>query len=100
MRRRGDNAGMARDDSGDRLLRRLVFMSLLDGTRPQSQAARDDEPDQARRRARQAGLPLPAPGLPQATVPSETLLSPEPGRPVRPIMNGPGRRRAELHRRT
>jgi hypothetical protein len=25
---------MARDDSGDRLLRRLVFMSLLDGTRP------------------------------------------------------------------
>jgi len=34
MRRRGDNAGMARDDSGDRLLRRLVFMSLLDGTRP------------------------------------------------------------------
>ena len=34
MRRRGDNAGMVRDDSGDRLLRRLVFMSLLDGTRP------------------------------------------------------------------
>ena len=33
-RRLGDNAGMARDDSGDRLLRRLVFMSLLDGTRP------------------------------------------------------------------
>ena len=29
-----------------------------------------------------------------------TLLSPEPGRPERPIMNGPGRRRAELHRRT
>jgi hypothetical protein len=25
---------MARDDSGDRLLRRLLFMSLLDGTRP------------------------------------------------------------------
>jgi hypothetical protein len=25
MRRLGDNAGMARDDSGDRLLRRLVF---------------------------------------------------------------------------
>jgi hypothetical protein len=25
---------MARDDSGDRLLRRLVLMSLLDGTRP------------------------------------------------------------------
>ena len=25
---------MARDDSGDRLLRRLVFMSVLDGTRP------------------------------------------------------------------
>ena len=25
---------MARDDSGDRLLRRLVFMSLLDGIRP------------------------------------------------------------------
>src|SRR5215471_11066798 len=34
MRRRGDNAGMVRDDSGDRLLRRLVFMSLLDGTKP------------------------------------------------------------------
>ncbi len=34
MRRRGDNAGMARDDSGDRLLRRLAFMSVLDGTRP------------------------------------------------------------------
>jgi hypothetical protein len=34
MRRPGDNAGMARDDSGDRLLRRLVFMSLLDGIRP------------------------------------------------------------------
>src|SRR5215831_15024892 len=30
----GDNAGMARDGSGDRLLRRLVFMSLLDGIRP------------------------------------------------------------------
>ncbi len=25
---------MARDDSGDRLLRRLMFMSVLDGTRP------------------------------------------------------------------
>jgi hypothetical protein len=34
MRRLGDNAGMARDDSGDRLLRRLVFLSVLDGTRP------------------------------------------------------------------
>src|SRR5215469_5676004 len=34
MRRLGDNAGMARDGSGDRLLRRLVFMSLLDGIRP------------------------------------------------------------------
>jgi hypothetical protein len=34
MRRLGDNAGMARDDSGDRLLRRLVFMSLQDGIRP------------------------------------------------------------------
>jgi hypothetical protein len=34
MRRLGDNAGMARDDSGDRLLRPLVFMSLLDGIRP------------------------------------------------------------------
>jgi hypothetical protein len=34
MRRRGDNAGMARDDSGDRLLGRLVFMSVLDGIRP------------------------------------------------------------------
>jgi hypothetical protein len=34
MRRPGDNAGMARDDSGDRLLRRLVSMSLLDGIRP------------------------------------------------------------------
>jgi hypothetical protein len=34
MRRRGDNAGMARDGSGDRLLRRLLFMSFLDGTRP------------------------------------------------------------------
>ena len=33
-RRLGDNAGMARDDSGDRLLRRLVLVSLLDGTRP------------------------------------------------------------------
>ena len=34
MRRPGDNAGMARDDSGDRLLGRLVFMSALDGIRP------------------------------------------------------------------
>jgi hypothetical protein len=34
MRRLGDNAGMARDDSGDRLLRRVLFMSALDGTRP------------------------------------------------------------------
>ena len=34
MRRLGDNAGMARDDSGDRLLWRLMFMSVLDGTRP------------------------------------------------------------------
>jgi hypothetical protein len=34
MRRLGDNAGMARDDSGDRLLQRLVFMSVLDGIRP------------------------------------------------------------------
>jgi len=34
MRRLGDNAGMARDDSGDRLLRRLFLLSLLDGTRP------------------------------------------------------------------
>ena len=33
-RRRGDNAGMAGDDSGDRLLRRLAFMSVLDGIRP------------------------------------------------------------------
>jgi len=32
--RLGDNAGMARDDSGDRLLRRLVLMSVLEGTRP------------------------------------------------------------------
>jgi hypothetical protein len=30
----GDNAGMARDDSGGRSLRRLIFMSALDGTRP------------------------------------------------------------------
>jgi hypothetical protein len=29
-----------------------------------------------------------------------TVLNPVPGRPERPIMNGPGRRRAELHRRT
>jgi hypothetical protein len=34
MRRLGDNAGMAGDDSGDRLLRRLFFMSVLDGIRP------------------------------------------------------------------
>ena len=34
MRRLGDNAGMAGYDSGDRLVLRLVFMSLLDGTRP------------------------------------------------------------------
>jgi hypothetical protein len=34
MRRLGDNAGMARDDSGNRLLRRVAFMSVLDGTRP------------------------------------------------------------------
>ena len=34
MRRPGDNAGMARDDRGDRLLGRPVFMSLLDGIRP------------------------------------------------------------------
>jgi hypothetical protein len=34
MRRLGDNAGMAGYDGGDRLVRRLVFMSVLDGTRP------------------------------------------------------------------
>jgi hypothetical protein len=34
MRRRGDNAGMAGYDSGDRLVLRLGFMSVLDGTRP------------------------------------------------------------------
>ncbi len=33
-RRLGDNAGMARDDSGDRLLRRLLLLGVLDGTRP------------------------------------------------------------------
>jgi hypothetical protein len=33
-RRLGDNAEMAGDDSGERLLRRLAFMSVLDGTRP------------------------------------------------------------------
>jgi hypothetical protein len=33
-RRLDDNVGMAGDDSGDRLLRRVVFMSLLDGVRP------------------------------------------------------------------
>ena len=32
--RLGDNDGMARDDSGDRLLGRLALMSFLDGTRP------------------------------------------------------------------
>jgi hypothetical protein len=32
--RLGDNDGMARDHSGDRLLRRLALMSVLDGTRP------------------------------------------------------------------
>jgi len=30
----GRQCGMARDDSGDRLLRRLILMSVLDGTRP------------------------------------------------------------------
>ena len=34
MRRSGDNVGMGRDKSGDRVLGRLAFMSLLDGTRP------------------------------------------------------------------
>ena len=34
MCRLGDNDGMARDDSGDRLLRRVAFMSVLDGARP------------------------------------------------------------------
>ena len=34
MRRSGDNAGMGRDDSGQRALGRLAFMSVLDGTRP------------------------------------------------------------------
>ena len=32
--RLGDNDGMARDDGRDRLLRRLVLMSVLDGARP------------------------------------------------------------------
>ena len=32
--RLGDNDGMARDDSGDRLLRRVLLMSLLDRARP------------------------------------------------------------------
>ena len=32
--RLGDNAGTARDDSGDRLLRRVALMSVLEGTRP------------------------------------------------------------------
>jgi hypothetical protein len=34
LRRPGDNAGGARDDGGDRLLRGLVFISLLNGIRP------------------------------------------------------------------
>jgi len=34
MRRLGDNGGMAGYGSGDRLMLRLSFMSLLDGTRP------------------------------------------------------------------
>ena len=34
MRRSGDNVGMGRDKSGDRVLGRLAFMSVLDGTRP------------------------------------------------------------------
>jgi len=34
MRRLGDNGGMAGDGSGDRLMLRLTFMSLLDGVRP------------------------------------------------------------------
>src|SRR5580704_3868096 len=34
MRRSGDNVGMGRDKSGERLLGRLAFMSVLDGTRP------------------------------------------------------------------
>ena len=33
-RRLGDIAGMAGDESGDRLLRRVVLVSLLDGARP------------------------------------------------------------------
>jgi hypothetical protein len=33
-RRRGENAGMARDDSGGWLLQRVLWMSFLDGTRP------------------------------------------------------------------
>ena len=33
-RRLGDNGGMAGDDSGDRLLRRVLLMSALDGARP------------------------------------------------------------------
>jgi hypothetical protein len=33
-RHRGENAGMARNDSGDRLLGRVLLLSLLDGTRP------------------------------------------------------------------
>ena len=32
--RLGDNDGMARDNSGDRLLRRVALMSVLDGARP------------------------------------------------------------------
>ena len=34
MRRSGDNIGMGRDKSGDRVLGRLMLMSVLDGTRP------------------------------------------------------------------
>src|SRR5580704_7209777 len=34
MRRSGDNVGMGRDDSWQRSLGRLAFMSVLDGTRP------------------------------------------------------------------
>ncbi len=34
MRRSGDNVGMGRDKSGERVLGRLAFMSVLDGTRP------------------------------------------------------------------
>src|SRR5882672_3039561 len=34
MRGLGDNGGMGGHDSGDRLLLRVVLMSVLDGTRP------------------------------------------------------------------